>query len=140
MYSHVLCHYSTLIAYYEHDQLQRKMLMWQFSGRQRTYEEAAKFFTGGSKKYGPDRNVPPVQGALKKNKWRVTPPIEFDPRYRTIIAFGDASCTASIRGISFFRESLSRESNKPIYRYFTKFSQDLFEILEKRIQETGSIY
>lgn len=92
--------------------------MGQYTGRQRSYEEAVKFFTGGSKKYGESRHRPEdnldytrnlepraiktqrrhgriIRRYKKKDKVQ---PMEPRPGDRTVIFFGDASI-GNIRGI-----------------------------------------
>lgn len=99
IYSHVLFHYNTLTTYYSQDQLQRKMKMWEYSGRQRTYEEMVKCLIGGSKKYGPLRpNQARQTKGKKKKKWRRKKPKDPDPTKRLTLAFGDASVSTSLRG------------------------------------------
>jgi len=44
------------------------MKFWEYSARQRTFEEMVKQFIGGSKKYGPDRHVPRLFKKKKKKK------------------------------------------------------------------------
>ena len=65
------------------------MLMEQYSGRQKAYEEAVKFFTGGSKKYTIDD--PPHTPSEKLHKWSRLNPTNPLPNERVIIAFGNAA-------------------------------------------------
>ena len=116
IYRYVFYHYARLTTFYDHRY--REMLMAQYTGRQRSFSEAVKFFTGGSKKYGPSRyrpmdnveymtNLEPravktrtrngitTRKCKKKEKLE---PIEPRPGDRTVIFFGDASIN-TIRGM-----------------------------------------
>ena len=50
MNRYMIEHYMLFTEFY--DRKYRMMLMKQYSGRQRAYEEAVKYFIGGSRKYG----------------------------------------------------------------------------------------
>lgn len=110
--------------------------MGQYTGRQRSYEEAVKFFTGGSKKYGPSRYNPrdsrdnprymanleerARRGRLQrkfKKKMKLEPQ---EPRKgdRTVVFFGDAS-VSNIRGMYCV------QSNKYLYRQSSNISQEI---------------
>lgn len=116
MYRYVFYHYERLTNFY--DERYRKWKMGQYTGRQRSYEEAVKFFTGGSKKYGesryrPEDNLdymrnlepPAIKTQRRHGKMRArykkkekVQPVDPRPGDRTVIFFGDASIN-NIRGI-----------------------------------------
>ena len=130
-------HYGTLTKYY--DQRFREMLMIQYSGRQRTYDEAVKFFIGGSKKYGPRRHVPllhPAVKQLRKDKYRKATPKDPDKK-RVIIAFGDASIN-NMRGtlpisIKRFLHHL-RSYSKRLGRFTARDQVDFRLIGKKKLE------
>jgi hypothetical protein len=105
--------YDELVSFY--DQKYRKMLMEQYSGRQKAYEEAVKFFTGGSKKYTKDnpRHTP----SEKRRKWTRLNPSNPLPNERVIIAFGNAAMNYNMAGtlpisLQKFKHHLQMASNR----------------------------
>ena len=90
------------------------MLMEQYSGRQKAYEEAVKFFTGGSKKYTKDN---PLHTPPEKQKWRRLNPTDPLPNERVIIAFGNAAMNYNMPGtlpisLQRFKHHLQMASNR----------------------------
>jgi len=107
-----MLHYDELVLFY--DQYYRKMLMEQYSGRQKAYEEAVKFFTGRSKKYTKDN---PARTAPVKEKWRRLNPTDPEPNERVIIAFGNAAMNYNMPGtlpisLQRFKHHLQMASNR----------------------------
>ena len=107
LYSHIrrymFAKYELFTGYY--DLSFRMMLMRQYSGRQKAYEQAVKHFIGGSKKYGPDRPTPKQKnrsstkhGKVRKKCYQKPEPDDPGPNQRTIIAFGDAKMAWNMPG------------------------------------------
>ena len=106
-------YYDELVSFY--DQKYRRMLMEQYSGRQKAYEEAVKFFTGGSKKYTKDN--PLHTPSEKLDKWSRLNPTNPLPNERVIIAFGNASMNYNMAGtlpisLQKFKHHLQMASNR----------------------------
>jgi len=80
--------------------------MKQYSGRQRAYQEAVKYFIGGSKKYGSlgaaqsakHRKKSARKNGKKKKKWKSQVPKDPEKNQRVIIAFGDAKMAFNMPG------------------------------------------
>ena len=99
----MFANYELFTGYY--DLSFRMMLMRQYSGRQKAYEQAVKHFIGGSKKYGPDRPTPKQKnrsstkhGKVRKKCYQKPEPDDPGPNQRTIIAFGDAKMAWNMPG------------------------------------------
>ena len=103
-----MANYLLFTSFY--DQTYRMMLMKQYSGRQRAYQEAVKYFIGGSKKYGSlgaaqsakHRNKSSAKNGKKKGKkkkkWKSQVPKDPEKNQRVIIAFGDAKMAFNMPG------------------------------------------
>ena len=104
----MMANYVLFTTFY--DRKYRMMLMKQYSGRQRAYEEAVKYFIGGSKKYGSlgaaqsanHRNKSSKKNGKKKGKkkkkWKSEIPKDPEKNQRVIIAYGDAKMAFNMPG------------------------------------------